>query len=89
MARVIWAVRWSQFKRSIKNKPAKCLKHGSEVYPEPFKNWTYTQNPFTTVTKSGYEDGALPFTSTTHGNQDDNPTDPRKLNVPGVLGSKR
>ena len=61
------------------NKLPKYPNHEYVVFPQPVTNWTLTQDPPTTVTKSGQNDGTLRFTSTVIGNRDDNPTDPHKL----------
>jgi len=53
--------------------------HEFLVFPQPVTNWTLTQDPPTTVAKSGQNDGTLRFTSTVFGDDADNPTDPKAL----------
>jgi hypothetical protein len=53
--------------------------HEYVVFPKPVTNWTLTQDPRTTVAKSGQNDGTLRFTSTVYGNLADNPTNPNQL----------
>ena len=56
------------------------VNHEYVVFPRPVTNWTVTEDPPTTVEKTGQnDDGTLRFTSTVVGRLDDNPTDPKKL----------